>query len=205
MDGNNNFFNVNPIQKQNSFAGNFAEETQYSGHKINGYDSSLLNDKPSTQADKLNLEYRINEKQSLITALNGKIKNAEIYGTQSEFLSLKVRKQRLEKELSELTKQNTDTLNLRKNETRKNIQIPWLKKTQTFLSRHVLAKVSKKYNSIVFLSDSLEKLSDISKNVDALVDMKVPYGEKNDNYEKLTEYLSTANKIHSEISKTIGK
>ena len=83
--------------------------------------------------------------------------------------------------------------------------MPWIRKAQTFLSRNVLAKVSKKFNSIVFLGDSLEKLSAINKSVDALIEMKVPYGERNDNYEKLTQYIYQANQLHSQIAKTLGK
>jgi hypothetical protein len=60
-------------------------------------------------------------------------------------------------------------------------------------------------NSVVTLTDSLEQLSQISKSVDELVDMNVPYGEKGQSYEKLTEYLNQANLIHSKISKSLGK
>lgn len=205
MEGDKNFFSVNPIHKQNPFAGNFVEETQYGSHRLNGYDSSLLNEKTAPQSEKLKLEYRINEKQTVITDLNGKIKNAEIYGTQSEVLSLKVRKQRLEKELMDLTRQKIDSSKLNYSKNGELIELSWVRKVQNFLSRRILAKVSKKFNSIVFLGDSLEKLSDINRNVDALVEMNVPYGEKDDNYEKLSEYLTKANKIHSEISRTMGK
>ena len=145
---------------------------------------------------------KISEKQKAITELNGKIKNAELYGTQTEMLSLRVRKQRLEQELFELNREYAN----KKIQTPAGelIKFPWIKKAQTFFSRKVLAKVSKKFNSIVFLGDSLEKLSAINKSVDELIEMKVPYGEKNDNYEKLTEYLYQANQLHSRISKTIG-
>ena len=133
---------------------------------------------------------------------NGKIKNAELYGTQTEVLSLRVRKQRLEQELFELNREYADKkIKMPKGEV---FELPWIKKAQTFFSRKVLAKVSKKFNSIVFLGDSLEKLSAINKSVDALIEMKVPYGEKNDNYEKLTEYLYQANQLHTQISRTLG-
>lgn len=84
-------------------------------------------------------------------------------------------------------------------------KMPIIYKIQSFISRQILAKVSKKVNSVVTLSDSLEQLSEISKSVDDLVDMNVPYGEKVQNYEKLTEYLNQANMIHSKISKSLGK
>ncbi len=213
MENSENFFNINPVQsvQQNPFTGsnNLIEEPKSTvsnpmQNRLNGYDSSILNDKTMpNQKEKLTLEYKIHEKQKALTDLNGKIKNAELYGTQTEVLSLRVKKQRLEQELFELNRQNA--AHPIKSLTGEIIEIPWIKKAQTFFSRKVLAKVSKKFNSIVFLGDSLAKLSEINKSVDALIEMKVPYGEKNDNYEKLTEYLYQANKLHSQISKTLGK
>ena len=214
MDNNRNFFNVSPINsvKQNPFTSseNILEEPKSAvsnpmQNRLNGYDSTILNDKtlPEGESEKLKLEYKISEKQKALTDINGKIKNAELYGTQTEVLSLRVRKQRLEQELFELNREYAN----RKITTPKGevIELPWIKKAQTFFSRKVLAKVSKKFNSIVFLGDSMEKLSAINKSVDALIEMKVPYGEKNDNYEKLTEYLYQANQLHSQISKTLGE
>ena len=210
MDNNRNFFNVSAINsvKQNPFNGseNILEEPKPSASnpiRLNGYDSAILNDKTLPEDENLKLEYKISEKQKAITELNGKIKNAELYGTQTEVLSLRVRKQRLEQELFELNREYAN----KKIKTPKGevIELPWIKKAQTFFSRKVLAKVSKKFNSIVFLGDSLEKLSAINKSVDALIEMKVPYGEKNDNYEKLTEYLYQANQLHSQISRTLGE
>lgn len=211
MDRNGNFFNVNPIQsvKQNPFTGsdNLTGEPRTSNpmHRLNGYDSSILNDKTLPQGDteKLKTEYKITVKQQELTDINGKIKNAEIYGTQNEVLSLRVKKQRIEQELFELNRQHASSSKTIKSLTGEVIEIPWIRKTQTFLSRNILAKVSKKFSSIVFLGDSLEKLSDINKSVDELIEMNVPYGEKKENYEKLTEYLYKANRIHSQISKTM--
>ena len=215
MDNNRNFFNVSPINsvKQNPFnsSENILEEPKSAvsnpmQNRLNGYDSAILNDKtlPNGESEKLKLEYKISEKQKALTDINGKIRNAELYGTQTEVLSLRVRKQRLEQELLELNREYANSNKRIKTPTGEVINLPWVKKAQTFFSRKVLAKVSKKFNSIVFLGDSLEKLSAINKSVDALIEMKVPYGEKNDNYEKLTEYLYQANQIHSQIYKTLG-
>ena len=209
MDRNHNFFNVNPIQstKQNSFAGggHLLEEPKASSKRLNGYDSSILNEKtlPEGDNEKVKMEYKITEKQQALTDINGKIKNAELYGTQNEVLSLRVRKQRIEQELFELNRQNASQKGM-KTLTGEVIELPWIKKAQTFVSRNVLAKVSKKFNSIVFLGDSLEKLTEINRSVDALIEMNVPYGEKTENYEKLTQYLAQANQIHSQISKTMN-
>ena len=216
MENNRNFFNVNPVQsvKQNPFTGanNLTDEPKSAAsnpmqNRLNGYDSTILNDKtlPQAETDKLKLEYKISEKQKALTDINGKIKNAELYGTQNEVLSLRVRKQRLEQELFELNREHANSNKKIRTLTGEVIELPWIRKAQTFLSRNVLAKVSKKFNSIVFLGDSLEKLSAINKSVDALIEMKVPYGERNDNYEKLTQYIYQANQLHSQIAKTLGK
>ncbi len=209
MDRNHNFFNVNPIQstKPSAFAngGHLLEESKSSSRRLNGYDSSILNDKtlPQGDSEKLKMEYKISEKQQALTDINGKIKNAELYGTQNEVLSLRVRKQRIEQELFELNRQNASQKGL-KTLTGEVIDLPWVRKAQNFVSRNVLAKVSKKFNSIVFLGDSLERLTEINKSVDELIEMNVPYGEKTENYEKLTQYLAQANQIHSQISKTMN-
>ena len=52
---------------------------------------------------------------------------------------------------------------------------------------------------------TLDTLVSINDNVDELITMKVPYGETKANYEKLTNYLYRANKIHSQISKKMQK
>ena len=74
-----------------------------------------------------------------------------------------------------------------------------------FFTRHVFAKISKKFKSIADLGDSLDTLMSINNNVDELIAMKIPYGETKANYEKLTNYLYRANKIHSQISRKVQK
>lgn len=180
--------------------------------RLNGYDSAILNktkyDKAETED--LSLEYRIKEKESIIKDLDSKIKVADNYGTQNEALGLKAKKQRITEELNTLRKQQMyggRVLGEKSQAYHESFKqkMPIIYKIQSFISRQILAKVSKKVNSVVTLSDSLEQLSEISKSVDDLVDMNVPYGEKVQNYEKLTEYLNQANMIHSKISKSLGK
>lgn len=180
--------------------------------RLNGYDSAILNKTKYDEAETedLSLEYRIKEKESIIKDLDSKIKVADNYGTQNEALGLKAKKQRITEELNTLRKQQMyggrvlGEKSQAYHETFKQ-KMPIIYKIQSFISRQILAKVSKKVNSVVTLSDSLEQLSEISKSVDDLVDMNVPYGEKVQNYEKLTEYLNQANMIHSKISKSLGK
>lgn len=180
--------------------------------RLNGYDSAILNKTKYDEAESedLSIEYRIKEKESIIKDLDSKIKTADIYGTQNEALGLKAKRQRILQELDTLRKQHMyggRVLGEKKQLTHSTFKekMPVIYKVQEFVSRQILARVSKKINSVVTLTDSLEQLSEISKSVDELIDINVPYGEKVQNYEKLTEYLNQANVIHSKITKTLGK
>lgn len=210
-----NFSEVNPFSAD--FSSQVAKPVQNTAttnpiKRLNGYDSAILNKTKYDEAETedLSLEYRIKEKESIIKDLDSKIKVADNYGTQNEALGLKAKKQRITEELNTLRKQQMyggrvlGDKSQAYHETFKQ-KMPIIYKIQSFISRQILAKVSKKVNSVVTLSDSLEQLSEISKSVDDLVDMNVPYGEKVQNYEKLTEYLNQANMIHSKISKSLGK
>ena len=97
-----NFFNVNSINKIKQNQQNLFDEKP--SNRLNGYDSGILNQN-TPENEKMPFEFHITEKRNELTDVNGKIKNAEQYGTQSEVLGLKGRKQRLEKELFELNKE----------------------------------------------------------------------------------------------------
>lgn len=180
--------------------------------RLNGYDSAILNKTKYDEAESedLSIDYRIKEKESIIKDLDSKIKTADIYGTQNEALGLKAKRQRILNELDTLRKQQMyggRVLGEKKQLIHNTFKekMPVIYKVQEFVSRQILARVSKKINSVVTLTDSLEQLSEISKSVDELIDINVPYGEKVQNYEKLTEYLNQANVIHSKITKSLGK
>lgn len=199
------FSPINPFNAKNM-------QVQFSkknSKRLNGYDSTILNSSKfdETEEQELSIDYRIKEKEQAIKDLEAKIKLADNYGTQNESLGLKAKKQRYLEELSSLQKQRLyggrvlgeDKISA---EIMKE-KMPIIYKVQSFISRNILAKISKKVNSVVTLSDSLEQLSEISKSVDELMDMNIPYGEKVQNYDKLTQYLNKANVIHSKISKSL--
>lgn len=180
--------------------------------RLNGYDSAILNKTnfEEPEGEELSIEYRIKDKESALKDLDAKIKVADNYGTQNEALSLKAKRQRLLQELDTLRKQQVyggRVLGEKRQFSHQEFKnkMPMIYKVQEFISRQVLARLSKKVNSVVTLTDSLEQLSEISRSVDELIDMNVPYGEKVQNYEKLTSYLNQANIIHSKISKSLGK
>ena len=195
---------VNPFDTKNTQI----SFIQKNPKRLNGYDSTILNNSKYDDAEELSIDYRIKEKEQSIKDLDEKIKLADNYGTQNEALGLKAKRQRYMQELHSLEKQRAyggrvlgDKEKIL-NETIKE-KMPVIYKVQSFISRKILAKVSKKVNSVVTLSDSLEQLSEISKSVDELMDMNIPYGEKIQNYDKLTKYLNKANIIHSKISKSL--
>lgn len=211
-----NFSAVNPFSNNFETSSQPAKEikTQPATNpikRINGYDSAILNKTniDESEGEDLSIDYRIREKESVVKDLDAKIKVADNYGTQNEALSLKAKRQRVLQELDTLRKQQMYGGRVlgEKQAFHQSFKekMPLIYKIQEFISRQILSRVSKKVKSVVTLSDSLEQLSEISRSVDELIDMNVPYGEKVQNYEKLTEYLSQANMIHSKISKSLGK
>ncbi len=224
--GNNNKISGNIFSRDykfsavNPFSGNFDPEKVQNQmpasaanpiKRLNGYDSAILNQTNfnEPEGEELSIDYRIKEKEAVIKDLDAKIKVADNYGTQNEALGLKAKRQRILQELDTLRKQQMYGGRVLGEKLPYHLtfkeKMPLIYKVQSFISRQILAKVSKKVNSVVTLSDSLEQLSKISKSVDELVEMNVPYGEKVQNYEKLTEYLNQANIIHAKISKSMGK
>lgn len=211
-----NFSAVNPFSNNFETSSQPAKEVKTSSatnpiKRINGYDSAILNKTniEEPEGEDLSIDYRIKEKESVVKDLDAKIKIADNYGTQNEALSLKAKRQRVLQELDTLRKQQMYGGRVlgEKQAFHQSFKekMPVIYKIQEFISRQILSRVSKKVKSVVTLSDSLEQLSEISRSVDELIDMNVPYGEKVQNYEKLTEYLSQANMIHSKISKSLGK
>ena len=174
------FSPVNPFNAKNQIS--FTQNPK----RLNGYDSTILNNSKfdGEEEQELSIDYKIKEKELAIKDLDEKIKLADNYGTRAYGGRVLGDKEKI---LHETLKE----------------KMPVIYKIQSFVSRNILAKISKKVNSVVTLSDSLEQLSQISKSVDELMDMNIPYGEKGKNYEKLTQYLNKANVIHSKISKTL--
>ncbi len=181
-------------------------------HRINGYDSGLLEasaDIGSGVDDTLSLEYRIKNHEKILAELKNKIFIAERSHNQQDLLTYGVKKQRIENELKELNRelaarqispQKSNLVNFSSAKKASPLNV-----FKRFVRRNILAKVSKKFNSLVTVSDSIEALKNINQNVDELMRLKSPYGETAQNYQKLTEYLSRANKIHSQISKSIKR
>ncbi len=180
--------------------------------RLNDYDLNILNDNSFKDLDDktLKLECLIAEKEEALDALNSKIKGAELLGKLLDVMDLKIRAKHIENELVQLreeyskrniTEKLTDVITPKK----KKVKLSPIHRLARFVSRKIIARMSKKVQSILDMSDSLETLTSINENVDELIAMKVPYGETKANYEKLTNYLYRANRIHSEINKKMQK
>ena len=178
--------------------------------RLNDYDLNILNDNSFKDLDDktLKLECLIAEKEEALENLNNKIKVAEILGKLLDIMNLKIQAKQIENELAELKEQYSKrniTEKITDAVISKKPKLSPIRRLARFVSRNIIAKMSKKVKSILDLSDSLDVLTSINENVDELIAMKIPYGETKANYEKLTNYLYRANKIHSEINKKMQK
>jgi len=198
-------------QQQTISVSNFTSNPQ----RLNDLDSNILEEKAyiNVEDETLKLEYRIEDKEKQLNEINKKIKAADTIGNQQELFSLRIKKQRLDKELRELYKEYSSqnisskisgSINNAVNGVKQR-EMPVINGVKRFIKRHILARISKKFKSIVAIGDSLETLDTINRNVDELLKMKTPYGETAQNYQKLTEYLYRAHKIRSQINKSIKK
>lgn len=197
--------------QQNFSLSNFESSRQ----RLNGFDSGILEEKIylNVKDEPLKLEYKIENKEKILKDINEKIKVADSLSNQQELFSLRIKKQRVSNELKDLYKeyssQNISSkisggISEAVTEVRHR-KMPVINSIKRFIKRNILARISKKFKSIVAIGDSLEVLDSINKNVDELLKIKAPYGETAQNYQKLTEYLYRAHKIRSEINKTVKK
>lgn len=180
--------------------------------RLNGYDINMINELSSSDAlndEIIKLGVDITNMEKTLDEIRQKIIATERLGKLPDVLKLKIKEKELERDLAEKKSIYSHKKSISKpvlqSKLKKRTNMPIIRAIQYFISRKILAKLSKKFNSIMMLSDSLEMLSGINKSVDELIEMKVPYGEHVENYEKLTNYLYKANKIHSQILKSMNK
>ncbi len=183
------------------------------GLRINDYDSSILeNNAYQLLSDDM---FKIEHKMGMLESTLGKI-NSEIIALQSLGAAIQIselieRKEKIERELSELNKiytelgistmisgQITSAVNFTAKK-RRNL----FSKTRNFISRNILSRISPKISLSQSMKDALENLCNINLGVNELINMQIPYGETSKRYEKLTAYLNKANTIHSRIARNM--
>ena len=188
-------------------------QSSNSSSRLNDLDSNILennayHDLPN---EILKAEHKIGILENTLAKINSEIDALESLGPNIQIEDLKSRKYNIEKELIELNDKYSrlglgarlsgqlvsavNFTSIAKNTT--------FSKIKTFISKNILAKISKKISYAQTMKEALTKLSGLNSNVDELITMKVPYGETINRYEKLTAYINKANVIHSQISKNI--
>lgn len=184
------------------------------GVRINDYDSTILeNNAYQTISDELfKIEHKIDMLEQSLSKLNNEIETLQTFGESIQISNLKERKNKIEQELKELNQKYSqfglgakisNQIAIAVNLSGKNLNA--VSKIKKFITKEVLAKISKKFNYSQSMTEALENLSNINASVDELINMQTPYGENINRYEKLTAYLNKANVLHSQINRNVNK
>lgn len=219
-NGNNFFTSAKFDDEQGNFFASFnnsqnpiKNKKNQNSQRLNDYDSNIL-EKTAYQKisdDMLKIEHRISILENSLKKVSGEIDALQSFGDSIHINSLVDKKQLIEEEIEELNEkyselglsakisgQITSVINFSsKNKT------GIFSKIKNFISKKILAKVSKKFGYRENIKEALTKLSSINSNVDELITMHTPYGETFSRYEKLTAYINKANSIHAQISKNL--
>lgn len=189
-------------------------EKQSQHARLNALDSTILINESYQNIDDevFKAEYQIDRLESQIRSIEQEIENAKAINDFQKVDILTMRKHAMQDKLSELcqkygksdvtTKLSSDiasVLRIKPNAVTKMIDNAF-----EVVKAKVLPLISKKYNSGKNIKAALNKLETLNKNVDELVTMQMPYGEADERYDLLSEYLNRANVIHFNISKTVG-
>jgi len=184
-------------------------------HKVNGLDSDLIEETAYKEVkdEVFRLEYRINQLENDLKVISKQIMAAKDINDFQKIDILTIKKHQEELELNELYKQyNKQGISAKLSSGITGLVVSKPKqdknmsdKILNFISDKILAKLSKRFSAGRNIKDALAKLDNINKNVDELVSMDIPYGEGPLKYERLTNYLSRANAIQYQISKTISQ
>ena len=182
--------------------------------RLNGLDSTLLEAEAYQNIDDetFRIEYKINKLEMAVKTIDKEIANAKSINDLQKVDVLMMRKHSLQAELKALYAyygESDVTTRLSGELTsmlafKPSIISNVFNKCADFVSKKVLPKVSKSFNSGQNIKVALSKLETLNKNVDELVTMQMPYGEADERYDRLTNYLNRANVIHFQISKTVG-
>lgn len=180
-----------------------------SPHKIDNYDSAILEDRAYLDLDNnaLRLEYQISMLEDDLAIITKELDGAISIDDEENIKVLKRKKLRIERQLKVLMFKYTQldfaskviaviSAIFKRKKSNKNV-------IGDFMLKYFLSKISKKFKMIYDLKLSLDKLSSINRSVDELISMQAPVKGGKDRYERLTTYINKANSIHSQISNDI--
>ena len=180
---------------------------------LNDYDNNILQKEAykDVQSEVFKLEYKIAKIEEELKILEGQIQTAKDIHDFELTESLGNRYKQLQYELSELTELYNETSLSAKISgeltgffsPRVRSHFQGLKKFFEDLEAMIISKLPQKFSSSIELKKSLEKLENINKSVDELMTLQTPYGEAGDKYVQLSKYITKANSIHAEISRSL--
>ncbi len=205
---NDNFFAQNSDSNKNDSK----QKSPTQGSRINDLDSNILeNNAYQTISDEMfKIEHKIGLLEATLAKLTNEIEALQSLGYTMQISELVERKEKIEQELADLNKKYSDLGLSAKISGQIASAVNFTSKSKytvsqlkTFISKNILAKISKKFDYSQNMKEALEKLSNINTSVDELIKMQAPYGETPKRYEKLTAYLNKANVIHSQISRNM--
>ena len=190
----------------------FAKQTEPQ-RRLNDYDYNILKeDAYKDVTDEIfKLEYKISKTEEELKDIDNQIRMAKDVRDFNKVEQLLNRKKQLQEDLEELIEiYNGTSLSAKISGGITNLLSPKVKeqfggmrKLFGMFSDAIIAKLPKKFSSVLELRKSLAKLENINKSVDELMTMQTPYGEAGDKYVKLSKYITRANTIQAEIAKTL--
>ena len=190
----------------------FANQTEHQ-RRQNDYDNNILKeDAYKDVTDEIfKLEYKISKTEEELKDIDNQIRMAKDVRDFNKVEQLFNRKKQLQEDLDGLIEIYNDTslsakisggiTNLLSPKVKE--QFGGIRKLFGMFSDAIIAKLPKKFSSVLELKKSLAKLENINKSVDDLMTMQTPYGEAGDKYIKLSKYITRANTIQAEIAKTL--
>ncbi len=183
-------------------------------HRLNDLDSNLFSESAYKGVDDemFQLEYKINKLENKLKRVQSGIVSASAINDIQQLKVLNSKKVQYEQELQMLYKAYSskglssrlsgELLNFMTGMPQKSDSL--LQKTAEFLNEKLFSKISSKFESALHIKDALIKLENINKNVDDLVSMQTPYGEAQEKYARLLQYLNKANTIQYQISQMVN-
>ena len=190
----------------------FAKQTEPQ-RRLNDYDYNILKeDAYKDVTDEIfKLEYKISKTEEELKDIDNQIRMAKDVRDFNKVEQLFNRKKKLQEDLDGIIEIYNDTslsakisggiTNLLSPKVKE--QFGGIRKLFGMFSDAIIAKLPKKFSSVLELRKSLAKLENINKSVDELMTMQTPYGEAGDKYRKLSKYITRANTIQAEIAKTL--
>ena len=181
--------------------------------RLNDYDYNILKeDAYKDVTDEIfKLEYKISKTEEELKSIEDEIQAAKDVRDFNKVEFLFNRKKQLQEDLNGLIEIYNDTslsakisggiTNMLSPKVKENFS--GMKKLFGMFSDALISKLPKRFSSALELKKSLAKLENINKSVDELMTMQTPYGEAIDKYEKLTKYITRANTIQAQISKSL--